>query len=149
VLLLAATAYAAIQGLPYFAVLALPFLFSGGMMLFDTLDGAFMNFAYGWAFARPVRKVYYNLVITGLSIGAAFIIGTIEILGVLTTELHLHGGFWDVMANFNINVAGFCIAALFVVVWAVALAYWRWGNVEDRWSAGVASAQEGDAEGMA
>ena len=84
VLLLAATAYAAIQGLPYFAVLALPFLFSGGMMLFDTLDGGFMNFAYGWAFARPVRKVYYNLVITGLSIGAAFIIGTIEILGVLT-----------------------------------------------------------------
>ena len=86
VVLLAATAYAAIQGLPYYAVLALPFLFSGGMMLFDTLDGRFMNFAYGWAFARPVRKVYYNLVITGLSIGAAFIIGTIEILGVLTTE---------------------------------------------------------------
>jgi high-affinity nickel-transport protein len=95
-------------------VLALPFLFSGGMMLFDTLDGCFMNFAYGWAFARPVRKVYYNLVITGLSIGAAFIIGTIEILGILTTEAHLHGGFWNVMANFNINVAGFCIAGLFV-----------------------------------
>ena len=145
VLLLAATAYAAIQGLPYFAVLALPFLFSGGMMLFDTLDGAFMNFAYGWAFARPVRKVYYNLVITGLSIGAAFIIGTIEILGVLTTELHLHGGFWDVMANFNINVAGFCIAALFVVVWAAALAYWRWGNVEDRWSASVPAGSVGPA----
>ena len=86
VVLLSATAYAAIQGLPYYAVLALPFLFSGGMMLFDTLDGCFMNFAYGWAFARPVRKVYYNLVITGLSIGAAFIIGTIEILGLLTTE---------------------------------------------------------------
>ena len=95
VVLLAATAYAAIQGLPYYAVLALPFLFSGGMMLFDTLDGCFMNFAYGWAFARPVRKVYYNLVITGLSIGAAFIIGTIEILGILTTEAHLHGGFWS------------------------------------------------------
>jgi high-affinity nickel-transport protein len=137
VVLLAATAYAAIQGLPYFAVLALPFLFSGGMMLFDTLDGAFMNFAYGWAFARPVRKVYYNLVITGLSIGAAFIIGTIEILGVLTTELHLHGGFWDLMANFNINVAGFCIAALFVLVWAAAFAYWRFGDVEARWTASV------------
>jgi nickel/cobalt transporter (NiCoT) family protein len=137
VVLLAATAYAAIQGLPYYAVLALPFLFAGGMMLFDTLDGAFMNFAYGWAFARPVRKVYYNLVITGLSIGAAFIIGTIELLGVLTSELHLHGGFWDTMANFNINVAGFCIAAMFVGVWAVALAYWRWGNVEDRWGASV------------
>jgi high-affinity nickel-transport protein len=140
VVLLAATAYAAIQGLPYFAVLALPFLFAGGMMLFDTLDGAFMNFAYGWAFARPVRKVYYNLVITGLSIGAAFIIGTIELLGVLTSELHLRGAFWDVMANFNINVAGFVIAAMFVLVWAAALAYWRWGKVEDRWSAGVAAA---------
>jgi high-affinity nickel-transport protein len=137
VVLLAATAYAAIQGLPYFAVLALPFLFSGGMMLFDTLDGAFMNFAYGWAFARPVRKVYYNLVITALSIGAAFIIGTIELLGVLTTEMHLHGAFWDTMANFNINVAGFCIAGLFVTVWAVALIYWRVGDVETRWSSNV------------
>ena len=137
VVLLAATAYAAIQGLPFFAVLALPFMFSGGMMLFDTIDGCFMNFAYGWAFARPVRKVYYNLVITGLSIGAAFIIGTIEILGVLTTELHLSGGFWNTMANFNINVAGFCIAGLFVLVWAAALTYWRVGKVEDRWSAAV------------
>jgi high-affinity nickel-transport protein len=134
VVLLAATAYAAIQGLPYFAVLALPFLFAGGMMLFDTLDGAFMNFAYGWAFARPVRKVYYNLVITGLSIGAAFIIGTIEILGVLTDELHLNGAFWNVVANFNINTAGFAIVALFILVWVAALAYWRFGRVETRWA---------------
>src|SRR5262249_24854717 len=138
VVLLAATAYAAIQGLPYYAVLALPLLFSGGMMMFYTIDGCFMNFAYGWAFARPVRKVYYNLVITALSIGAAFIIGTIEILGILTTEVHLHGTFWSLVANFDINVAGFCIAGLFVVVWTVALAYWRWGNVEARWSADVA-----------
>ncbi len=116
-------------------MLALPFLFGGGLMLFDTLDGLFMNFAYGWAFARPVRKVYYNLVITGLSIGAAFIIGTIEILGVLTAELHLNGAFWSVMANFNINTAGFCIVALFVAVWAAALAYWRFGRVEARWTA--------------
>jgi high-affinity nickel-transport protein len=140
VLLLAATAYAAIQGLPYYAVLALPLLFSGGMMLFDTLDGTFMNFAYGWAFAKPVRKVYYNLVITGLSIGAAFIVGTIEILGIVTTEADLHGAFWDAMANFNINVAGFCIAGLFIGVWAVALIYWRVGKVEDRWTANVAPA---------
>ena len=134
VVLLAATAYAAIGGLPYYAVLALPFLFGGGLMLFDTLDGLFMNFAYGWAFARPVRKVYYNLVITGLSIGAAFIIGSIEILGVLTAELHLNGTFWSVMANFNINTAGFCIVALFVAVWVAALAYWRFGRVEARWT---------------
>jgi high-affinity nickel-transport protein len=140
VLLLAATTYAALQGLPFFAVLALPFLFGGGMMLFDTLDGVFMNFAYGWAFARPVRKVYYNLVITALSIGAAFIVGTIEILGVFTTEFHLSGGFWDLMANFNINLAGFCIAGLFIAVWAAALIYWRIGNVEDKWTAGMAGA---------
>jgi high-affinity nickel-transport protein len=141
VVLLAATAYAAIQGLPYFAVLALPFLFSGGMMLFDTLDGAFMNFAYGWAFARPVRKVYYNLVITALSIGAAFIIGTIEILGILTTEIHLNGAFWNLVANFNINLAGFCIAGLFVLVWVAALLYWRFGKIEDRWTSSMAAAQ--------
>jgi nickel/cobalt transporter (NiCoT) family protein len=137
VLLLAATAYAAIQGLPFYAVLALPLLFSGGMMLLDTLDGCFMNFAYGWAFANPVRKIYYNLVITGLSIGAAFIIGTIEILGILSTELDLQGTFWGFVANFDINVAGFCIAALFIVVWAVALAYWHWGGVEERWRPGA------------
>jgi high-affinity nickel-transport protein len=143
VVLLAATTYAALQGLPYFAVLALPFLFSGGMMLFDTLDGAFMNFAYGWAFAKPVRKVYYNLVITALSIGAAFIVGTIEILGILTTEFHLSGSFWDLMANFDINTAGFCIAGMFVAVWAVALIYWRVGNVETKWTANVAPAAAG------
>jgi hypothetical protein len=73
-------------------------------MLPDTLDGLFMNFAYGWAFAKPVRKVYYNLVITGLSIGAAFIIGTIEILGVLTTKMHLNGGFWSLVARPRIPI---------------------------------------------
>jgi nickel/cobalt transporter (NiCoT) family protein len=134
VLLLAATAAAATQGLPWYAVLSLPLLFAGGMTLFDTLDGCFMNFAYGWAFARPVRKVYYNLVITGLSIAVAFVIGTIEIFGLLSDELHLHGGFWNFMTAFNINEAGFAIAATFVVVWAVAIAYWHLAAVETRWT---------------
>ena len=134
VLLLAATAAAATQGLPWYAVLSLPLLFAGGMTLFDTIDGCFMNFAYGWAFARPVRKVYYNLVITGLSIAVAFLIGTIEIFGLLSAELHIQGGFWDFMANFNINHAGFAIAGLFVVVWAVALGYWKLGNLDRRWA---------------
>jgi high-affinity nickel-transport protein len=134
VLLLAATAAAAAQGLPWYAVLSLPLLFAGGMTLFDTLDGYFMNFAYGWALARPVRKVYYNLVITGLSIAVAFLIGTMEIFGLLSNELHVHGGFWDFMAYFNINRAGFAIAALFVIVWATALAYWKLADVENKWS---------------
>jgi len=140
VVLLAATAYAATSGLPFYAVLTLPLLFSGGMTLFDTLDGCFMNFAYGWAFAKPVRKVYYNLVITGLSIAAAFLIGTIEVLGVLTSELHLSGGFWNFMANFNINEAGFAIAILFAATWLTAYGFWRFGNVEKRWQQGLDSA---------
>ena len=137
VLLLAATAAAATQGLPWYAVLSLPLLFAGGMTLFDTLDGCFMNFAYGWAFARPVRKVYYNLVITGLSIAVAFLIGTIEVCGLLSDELQLHGGFWDWMSNFDINTAGFAIAGLFVVVWVAAIAYWKLGRVEARWAGSV------------
>ena len=133
VLLLAATAAAATQGLPWYAVLSLPLLFAGGMTLFDTADGCFMNYAYGWAFARPVRKVYYNLVMTGLSIAVAFLIGTIEIIGLLSAELHIHGPFWDFMADFDINKAGFAIAGLFAVVWAVAVSYWKFGNIETRW----------------
>ena len=133
VLLLAATAAAATEGLPWYAVLSLPLLFAGGMTLFDTLDGCFMNFAYGWAFANPVRKVYYNLVITGLSILVVFLIGTIEIFGLLSDELHLHGGLWSFMANFDINKAGFAIAGLFVVVWGIAIGYWKLGKVDTRW----------------
>lgn len=139
VVLLTATVYAATSGLPFYAILALPLLFAGGMTLFDTLDGCFMNFAYGWAFARPVRKVYYNIVITGLSIAAAFLIGTVEILGILTSELHLSGPFWGFMADFDINKAGFTIAGLFVVVWAMALAIWRFGHIESRWAVGDSS----------
>jgi nickel/cobalt transporter (NiCoT) family protein len=134
VLLLGATAAAAGQGLPWYAVAALPLLFAGGMTLFDSLDGCFMNFAYGWAFAQPVRKVYYNLVITGLSIAVAFLIGTIEIIGLLSSELNIHGGAWDFLANFDINRAGFVIAGLFVVVWAAAIAYWKLGSLDRRWA---------------
>jgi nickel/cobalt transporter (NiCoT) family protein len=122
-------------------VLALPLLFAGRMTLFDTLDGCFMNFAYGWAFARPVRKVYYNLVITVLSIAVAFLIGTIEIIGLLAGELRIRGGFWAFMANFDINKAGFAIAGLFVAVWAVAIAYWKPRRLGRRWApAGPAAA---------
>jgi len=106
------------------------------------LDGCFMNFAYGWAFSKPIRKVYYNIIITGLSVAVAFVIGTIELVGLLSTEFHLRGSFWKTMANFNINRAGFIIVAMFVVTWLVALAIWRFGHIETRWdrSAAIASA---------
>jgi high-affinity nickel-transport protein len=134
-LVLAGTAV--LSGLPFYAVLSLPFLFAAGMSLFDTADGCFMNFAYDWAFARPVRKVYYNLTITGLSVFVAFFIGTVEILGLIGHQAHLTGGFWEFMAAFNINKAGFVIAGVFVLTWAVALAIWRFGQIEEKWDAAM------------
>jgi high-affinity nickel-transport protein len=135
VALLATTALLASQTLPWYAIMCLPVLFTAGMSLMDTLDGVFMNGAYGWAFFNPVRKVYYNLAITGLSVAICFVIGTIEVLGLLPTELHLNGSFWNVMANFNINTAGFIIVGMFVVTWVVALTIWKYGHVEEKWSA--------------
>ena len=147
VLLLAGTAAAVGQGLPWYAVLTLPLLFSGGMMLCDSIDGLFMNFAYGWAFARPIRKVYYNITITALSVIVAFVVGGIEISGLLSSKLHLHGWFGDAMANFDLNTAGYVVVGMFVVVWALALAVWRFGKVEARWEAAAARAPASGGSG--
>jgi high-affinity nickel-transport protein len=136
VALLATTAVLATAHLPFYAILCLPILFTAGMALMDTIDGIFMNFAYSWAFFNPVRKVYYNLAITGLSVAICFFIGTIEVLGLLPSEIGgLHGGFWDFMAKFDINKAGFVIVGMFVVCWAGAMLFWRLGHVEEKWSA--------------
>jgi nickel/cobalt transporter (NiCoT) family protein len=138
--LLATTALLATQHLPFYAILCLPVLFTAGMCLMDTLDGIFMNFAYSWAFFNPVRKVYYNLAITGLSVAICFFIGTIEVLGLIPAEIGgLHGAFWHAMAGFDINKAGFVIVGMFLVTWIAALAFWRFGHVEERWSATLAS----------
>jgi high-affinity nickel-transport protein len=135
VTLLVLAGTAVVSGLPFYAILSLPILFAAGMCLFDTADGCFMNFAYDWAFARPVRKVFYNLTITGLSVFVAFFIGTIEILSLLGAELNLTGGFWDFMANFDLNKAGFIIVGIFVLTWAVALSIWHFGRIEQKWEA--------------
>ena len=132
-LVLSGTAVA--TGLPFWAVISLPLLFAAGMSLFDTLDGCFMNFAYGWAFSRPVRKIYYNVVVTALSVAVAFFIGSVELLSLLSTELGLRGGVWSLVARVDINQAGFAIVGLFVVTWVAALAVWRFGRIEDRWEA--------------
>jgi high-affinity nickel-transport protein len=134
VALLATTALLATQSLPWYSIMCLPVLFTAGMTLMDTLDGCFMNGAYGWAFFNPVRKVYYNLAITGLSVAICFFIGTIEVFGLLPTELHMHGTFWNFMENFNINTAGFVIVGMFVLTWAVALIIWKYGRIEEKWS---------------
>jgi high-affinity nickel-transport protein len=130
-LVLAGTAVAG--GLPFYAILSLPILFAAGMSLFDTADGCFMNFAYDWAFARPVRKVYYNLTITGLSVFVAVFIGAVELLGLLAQDTSLNGSFWTFMQTFNINTAGLYIVAVFVLTWIVALCVWRFGRIEQKW----------------
>ena len=141
VTLLATTALLASQSLPFYAILCLPILFTAGMTLLDTLDGIFMNFAYSWAFFNPVRKVYYNLAITGLSVAICFFIGGIEVLGLVGKHLSfLQGSFWDFMTNFDTNKAGFVIVGMFVLCWAMAAAYWKFGRVEEKWSAGQQAA---------
>jgi high-affinity nickel-transport protein len=122
-----------IAGLPWWAIISLPLFFAGGMSLLDTIDGSFMNFAYGWAFSKPVRKVYYNIVITGLSVAVALFVGGLEICQVISEQLNLTGFFWDYANGFDLNSAGFIIVGAFVVVWAVALLLWKYGKVEDRW----------------
>jgi len=143
-LVLAGSSVAA--GLPIWALLSLPILFAAGMSLLDTIDGSFMNFAYGWAFSKPVRKVYYNIAITGLSVFVALYIGTLELMQVLSTQLNLRGGLWNYAANFNINAAGFTIVGIFVGVWAFALLYWKYGRVEERWERAAIRAQEARGE---
>ena len=116
------------------AILCLPILFAAGMSLLDTIDGSFMNFAYGWAFSQPVRKVYYNLIITGLSVTVALVVGTTELLGLAADKLSLKGGFWGWVSGININTLGYVIVALFVLTWAAALLIWRFARIERRWA---------------
>jgi high-affinity nickel-transport protein len=142
VALLVLAGTAVVGGLPFYAVLSLPILFAAGMCLFDTADGCFMNFAYDWAFARPIRKVFYNLTITGLSVFVALFIGTIEILGLIGQEFSLAGGFWTLMGNFNINKAGLVIVGIFIVTWAVALSVWHFGKIEQKWDTAKAAAPD-------
>jgi high-affinity nickel-transport protein len=146
VALLATAAFYASRHVPWYAIICLPILFTAGMSLMDTTDGIFMNLAYGWAFFNPVRKVYYNLAITGLSVAICFFIGGIEVLGLVPQEFHglsQTKGFWGFMHNFNINTAGFVIVGMFIVTWAAAMLFWRYCHIEEKWSARLKTEQIG------
>ncbi|MFF7977187.1 HoxN/HupN/NixA family nickel/cobalt transporter [Streptomyces sp. NPDC007905] len=132
----------AASGLPWYAILCLPVLFAAGMSLLDTIDGSFMNFAYGWAFSKPVRKVYYNLTITGLSVAVALIIGTVELLGLIAEKADLHGAFWDWIAGLDLNIIGYVIVGLFFATWVIALAVWKFGRIEEKWTAGLRPSEQ-------
>jgi high-affinity nickel-transport protein len=129
---------AAAFSLPWYAILTLPILFAAGMSLLDTIDGCFMNFAYGWAFSKPVRKVYYNITITGLSVAVALIIGTIELLTIAADRFDITSGPVAAVAHLDLNYVGYVIVGLFVLTWLVALLVWRYARIEEKWSARLA-----------
>ena len=120
--------------LPWYAVVTLPVLFAAGMSLLDTIDGLFMTYAYGWASVRAVRKVYYNIAITGLSVAVALVVGGIELISVLAAKLRIVSGPLAAIATLDLGDVGFVIVGLFAAVWVLALAVWKLGRIEERWS---------------
>ncbi|ORA13121.1 HoxN/HupN/NixA family nickel/cobalt transporter [Mycobacterium arosiense] len=131
-LVLAGTSAAA--GLPWYAIMCLPVLFTAGMCLLDTIDGSFMNFAYGWAFSNPVRKIYYNITVTALSVAVAWVIGSVELLVLFADQFGWRGAFWSWIGGLDLNAIGYLVVAVFVTTWAVALLVWRYGRIEEKWT---------------
>jgi high-affinity nickel-transport protein len=123
--------------LPWYAILVLPVLFAAGMSLFDALDGILMSRAYGWAFLQPVRKIYYNLTVTVLSVVVALVIGVIVLVGLLVERVGIESGPLAVIGSANLEFVGFLIVGLFVAAWLIAMAVWRFGQIEKRWAPAV------------
>jgi nickel/cobalt transporter (NiCoT) family protein len=133
--LLALAAGVATHHVSFLAVISLPILFAAGMCLMDTIDGAFMSQAYGWAFANPIRRIYYNITVTALSVAAALAIGGIEVLQVMADKLSLRGGFWDWLNALDFGSLGYAIVGLFFVTWAASVVIWKRRHIEERWGA--------------
>ncbi|WP_067935022.1 HoxN/HupN/NixA family nickel/cobalt transporter [Alicyclobacillus kakegawensis] len=134
VALLAMSAMAVKNAVPLPGVLALPVLFAASMSLMDTADGVFMTTAYKWALSTPLRKVYYNLSVTGLGVAAALLIGVIELAQALVSQLGLHSALWDWVQQLDLGRLGFLLVALFILVWAMSFGFWKLFRVEERWS---------------
>jgi high-affinity nickel-transport protein len=133
--LLAISAHAAKDAIPFIGVISLPLLFASGMSLFDTADGMFMTKAYKWAFHTPIRKLYYNLTVTALAVVAALIIGVIELGQVLSEEFSMEGSFWSWLQGIDFGTLGFILVGLFVIAWIISIAVWKGMKVEERWGA--------------
>jgi high-affinity nickel-transport protein len=131
--LMGISAAQAAQGMSVWTILVFPALFTAGMALVDTTDGILMLGAYGWAYIKPIRKLYYNLTITLVSVLAALVVGGIEVLGMLGDQLHLTGAFWEVigMLNDNFGMLGYLIIALFLLSWLVAAAIYKWRRFDE------------------
>ncbi|WP_438868453.1 HoxN/HupN/NixA family nickel/cobalt transporter [Pseudomonas sp. L1(2025)] len=126
--LLGISASQASQGLSPWSIMVFPLLFSAGMSLVDTLDGHLMLGAYGWAYLKPIRKIYYNMTITLVSVIVAVVIGSIEALGLISDQLDLKGAFWGFIGTLNdsFGLLGYIIIAIFVASWAISVMLYRW-----------------------
>jgi len=132
VALLTTAGVAAAQALPWAAVLSLPIVFAAGMSLVDSADGVMMCGAYGWAVDRPLRKVFYNLTVTGLSVLVALLVGTVELVSLVTDRLlGLHSGIWGSIQALDVQAMGLLVAGLFAFSWVASMAIWRLGRLED------------------
>ena len=131
VALLGLAATSGATGIPIVYILILPALFAAGMSLVDATDGVLMLGAYGWAYVKPIRKLYYNLNITLVSVLIAFVIGGIEVLSIVAEKFGLRGGIWDLVANLDFGIIGFAIIAIFVLSWAISTAIYRWKQYDD------------------
>jgi high-affinity nickel-transport protein len=120
--------------IPVYYILVLPLMFTCGMVAVDTTDGVTMRAAYGWAFKNPIRKIYYNLTVTVISVLVAWAIGTIELLQVLSSELNLSGGLWNWIGALDFEAIGFGIVGIFVLSWLVSLGYWRYKKYDERFA---------------
>jgi high-affinity nickel-transport protein len=121
------------KGLSFWAILVFPILFAAGMSLIDSTDNILMLGAYGWAFVKPIRKIYYNMTITGVSVIVALVVGGIEALGLLGGHFHFQGRFWDLVSKLNDNFGalGYFIVGLFALSWVVSIAVYKWRRLDD------------------
>jgi nickel/cobalt transporter (NiCoT) family protein len=131
--LLGISAAEASRGLSLWSIAVFPVLFAAGMSLIDTTDNILMLGAYGWAYIKPIRKLYYNLTITSVSVIVAFVVGGIEALGLLGGQFHLQGVFWGfiVRLNSNFGVLGYCIVGIFALAWIISIAIYKLRRFED------------------
>jgi high-affinity nickel-transport protein len=131
--LLGISAAEAAKGLSFSSILVFPVLFAAGMCLIDSTDNVLMLGAYGWAFVKPIRKLYYNITITSVSVVVALAVGGIEALGLLAGQFHLTGGVWGLVGKLNDNfgLLGYAIIALFAVSWIASIAIYKWRRFDE------------------
>ena len=132
--LLSLSSGASQQAISFVGIISLPILFAAGMSLLDTLDGILMISAYNWAFFTPIRKIYYNITITAISVIAALLIGTVELLQILVDKLQLKGSIWEFIENIQFDNIGYILVILFIISWLISTLIWKFGKVEQRWS---------------